>query len=141
MIELNAIITRGIRKATDCLKLQWPCFPVEVRERTGLHRATVNVDLDHPLFLGPTRLISPVTGWLPGKPDFRETFRFYPVTFLFRGAGYDGFIYDASESPHRANAYRHELLLPWIDGLAYDQPAAVRLPAASTESLPLLCCR
>ncbi len=140
--SIAAIIVGGHRVASGengdprfpggTLRMQAPHFRARGLDLGRFHLGTVNVSIARQRYraIAPRHTFRDVK-WHPTEPA--EDFSFFDVTLVTQnGARFAGLIYH----PHPETKPEHfqqpdvlELLLPWVDGLAYGDHVTLEIPA------------
>jgi len=116
-IKIKGKIQKGLGEASHTIPRQKRFFKKYIKDIDNYYNGTINLLLEKPIIISHPDIITEPIEWTKG---FKEKFLFLNIKLeveaSFQNAVYNGLIYIAQGSPHFADPYYQEILVPNIYG-------------------------
>jgi hypothetical protein len=116
-IKIRGKIQKGVGEASHTIPRQKQFFKKYIKDIDNYYNGTINLLLEKPIIISRPDIITEPIEWTKG---FKEKFWFLNIKLeveaSFQNVVYNGLIYIAQGSPHFANPFYQEILVPNIYG-------------------------
>jgi hypothetical protein len=115
-IKIKGKIQKGLGEASHTIPRQKQFFKKYIKDIDNYYNGTINLFMEKPIIISSPDIITDPIEWTKG---FKEKFWFLNIKLEIEASQnvvYNGYIYVAHGSPHFADPFYHEILVPNIYG-------------------------